>query len=210
MSERKARYMMATKAIHKLGDISRDAPEDGVYGVENLCVVYDEDKENYIGNWVTGFGYMEVKFPKSTTRELTEEEKAKCDGAQIAIGDQPAFIVDIEPSQKSKQDTPKEALIIVLTEDETRKKQLQNKLKEYKGRMDPHRAPELQMGTICKIAVLERLLRDRRVNTWDFSKEMVDIYGSGFRMREFNVACAVMEDYCKTGGANLSGGTGLH
>lgn len=210
MSEGKARYMMATKAIHKLGDISRDAPEDGVYGVENLCIVCDGDDENYIGNWVTGFGYMEVKFPKSTTRELTEEEKVRCDGMQIAIGGQPAFIVDIEPSSKSEQATPKEAPIIVLSEDETRKKQLQNKLKEYRGRMDRYQAPELQMGVICKIAVLERLLRDGQVNTWDLSREMADIYGSGFRTREFNVACMVIEDYCKTGGMNLSGGTGLH
>ncbi|OGZ20805.1 MAG: hypothetical protein A2654_00235 [Candidatus Nealsonbacteria bacterium RIFCSPHIGHO2_01_FULL_43_31] len=197
MSEGRARYMMATKAIHKLGDISRDKPD--------LCVIHSEDEENYIGNWVTGFRFVEVKFPKATTRELTEEEKDKYDGMQIAIGDQPAFIVDIKPPS----DIPKEAPIIVLTEDATRKKQLENKLKEYKGRMDPYRAPEMQMGTICKIAVLERLLRDGQVNVWDLSVEMAKTYGSGFGTREFNVACAVMEDYCKTGGKNLSGGTGL-
>ena len=73
----KSRYMMATKAIHQLGDISRDEP--------NLCVVYDEDEENYIGNWVTGLGFIDVKFHKSTTRELTEAEHEKYNGARIAI-----------------------------------------------------------------------------------------------------------------------------
>lgn len=37
-----ARYMMATQAIHRLGDISREEPD--------LCVIHSEDAENYIGN----------------------------------------------------------------------------------------------------------------------------------------------------------------
>ncbi len=76
-----ARYMMATKAFHKLGDISRDEPD--------LCIVDSEDTENYIGNWVTGFGFINVKFPKSTTRELTDEEKEKWHGRQIVVGGRP-------------------------------------------------------------------------------------------------------------------------
>ena len=60
------KYMMATTAIHQLGDISSETPD--------LCRVYDEDEENYIGAWVAGLGFFNVKFPKSTTRELTEEE----------------------------------------------------------------------------------------------------------------------------------------
>src|SRR5262245_33776144 len=42
------KYMMATKAIHQLGDISRDKPD--------ICQIFGEDADNYIGNWVTGFG----------------------------------------------------------------------------------------------------------------------------------------------------------
>lgn len=61
------RYMMATKAIHQLGDISSDEPD--------LCYIEAEDGENYIGRWATGFGFVGVRFPKSTTRELTEEER---------------------------------------------------------------------------------------------------------------------------------------
>lgn len=61
------KYMMATKATHKVGDLSRDEPD--------LCVIYNEDAENYIGNWQTGYGFVEVKFPKATTFELTEDQK---------------------------------------------------------------------------------------------------------------------------------------
>lgn len=195
----KSRYMMATKAIHKLGDISRDKPD--------LCVVHDEDKENYIGNWVTGFGFINVKFPKSTTRELTEEEKEHYHGMQVVIGDGP--VGRIYTKEPKEEDMPKEAPIISLPNDETRREQVQKKLKEYRGRMQPYRAPELQMENICKIAVLERLLRDGQVNTWDFSRKLAEEYGSGFNSNDFSLACAVIDDYCKTGGANLRGGTGL-
>lgn len=75
------KYMMATKAMHKLGDISRDDPD--------ICVVFEEDDENYIGNWITGFGFVNVKFPKETTRDLTEEEIEKYDGMGIQIGSGP-------------------------------------------------------------------------------------------------------------------------
>lgn len=75
------RYMMATKAIHMLGDISRDVP--------NMCVINKEDEENYIGMWVEGFGFFDVKFPKETTRELTKEEIDKQVGKRLAINSNP-------------------------------------------------------------------------------------------------------------------------
>ena len=62
-----ARFMMATRAVHKLRDISRKKP--------SLCLISEEDEENFIGNWVQGFGFFGVKFPKETTRELTDKEK---------------------------------------------------------------------------------------------------------------------------------------
>ena len=85
------RFMMATKALHKLGDISRN-PAD-------LCVIDRENKENFIGNWVTGYGFIDVKFPKKTTRKLTEEEKEKYNGTQIAIGS------DISQTIKTKKNS---------------------------------------------------------------------------------------------------------
>lgn len=75
------KYMMATKAIHKMGDISRNEPD--------LCYVYDETKTDYIGNWVTGFGFFEVNFPKETTRELTQNEIEKYNDICIQIGSNP-------------------------------------------------------------------------------------------------------------------------
>jgi hypothetical protein len=72
------RYMMATKAIHQTGDISRDAPD--------ICVVTHEDGENYVGNWVMGYGFIHVLFPKMTTWELTQEEKEHYHGMIIQVG----------------------------------------------------------------------------------------------------------------------------
>lgn len=57
---------MGTTANHKLGDISRDEPD--YFWVET------EDADDYIGSWVTGFGFFNVHFPKDTTREPTDEE----------------------------------------------------------------------------------------------------------------------------------------
>lgn len=71
------KYMIATTAIHKLGDISRPGSD--------LCVVKSETEKNYIGNWVTGLGYIGVRFPKSSTRELTEEDIKKYDGRRLII-----------------------------------------------------------------------------------------------------------------------------
>ncbi len=65
MSGRK--FMMATIATHKMGDLSRIEPD--------LCLVGSETETDYIGIWVTGFGFFNVKFPKSTTKELTEQER---------------------------------------------------------------------------------------------------------------------------------------
>lgn len=62
------RYMIATAATHPVGDLSR--PDGG------LAIVYDETAHDYIGEWATGIGFINVHFPKETTRELTADEKA--------------------------------------------------------------------------------------------------------------------------------------
>lgn len=77
------RYMMGTTAIAKLGDISRDEPD--------LCRIDREEGTDYIGAWVTGFGFFDVKFPKATTRELTEDEIEAHDKRRIRINSQPSF-----------------------------------------------------------------------------------------------------------------------
>ena len=75
------KYMMATKAIHQLGDISSDKPD--------ICQISGEDDENYIGSWVTGLGFINVKFPKETTRELTEKEKNYYKNARYVLSGVP-------------------------------------------------------------------------------------------------------------------------
>ena len=84
---------------------------------------------------------------------------------------------------------------------------LRKKLAEYRGRLDYSRAPELQMDTICKMTVLGWLLRDGQVDTWELSRQMATTSGSGFDPWAFTNACGVIEDYCKTGGQNVSGGS---
>jgi len=75
------KYMMATKAIHKLGDISSDSPD--------ICHIHGEDEDNYIGNWVTGYGFINVKFSKATTRDLTPDEIEKYNDTYIAFSGNP-------------------------------------------------------------------------------------------------------------------------
>lgn len=82
-----SKYMMATTAIHQLGDISNDTPD--------ICVIYSEDEDNYIGNWVTGYGFINVKFPKSTTRELTQEEKDKYSKLYFKLASNPPIKLNI-------------------------------------------------------------------------------------------------------------------
>lgn len=79
---------MATKAMHKLGDISSDTPD--------LCFIHEETDEHYIGNWVTGFGLINVEFPKETTRELTPEEIAHYNLMQVQIADHPPYKLKVD------------------------------------------------------------------------------------------------------------------
>lgn len=83
------RYMMATQAVHKLGDISRDEP--------SLAIIYGEDGDDLIGEWVTGVGYVNVRFPKATTRELTAEERSEYNGKLIDTAGAVQPIVISEP-----------------------------------------------------------------------------------------------------------------
>lgn len=85
--------MMATTAIHQLGDISSDTPD--------LCVIHSEDEDNYIGNWVTGFGFVNVKFPKTSTRDLTQDEKDKYSKLYFKLANNPPIKLDIEGASKS-------------------------------------------------------------------------------------------------------------
>jgi hypothetical protein len=58
---------------------------------EHLCVLDSYDEENYYGSWVTGIGFFNVRFPKETTRSLTEEELKEIDDMNFRINDQPSW-----------------------------------------------------------------------------------------------------------------------
>ena len=71
------RFMIATTAKHGLGDISRD---DGDY-----CWVSEETKGWYQGAWRTGYGFVNVKFPKDSTRELRPDETEHIKNTRVVI-----------------------------------------------------------------------------------------------------------------------------
>ena len=83
-----AKYMVATTAIHCLGDISRELQkerEQGIASVDNFCAVSKEDEDNYYGSWLTGYGFFNVKFPKESTRDCNEKELKFVKNARFAI-----------------------------------------------------------------------------------------------------------------------------
>lgn len=88
----KGKYLIATKAIHLTGDLSRDPDGDA----ENLCWVTNETDEYWIGAWVTGFGFFHVLYPKQTTRELTVEEVEKYNKLYIQLSNYPPRKLNIE------------------------------------------------------------------------------------------------------------------
>ena len=61
-----ANLRMGTVAHHRLGDISRDEPD--------VFIARETWPEDYVGEWLTGFGFVNVRFPKATSRELTADE----------------------------------------------------------------------------------------------------------------------------------------
>ena len=87
MKEIPDKYLMGTKAIHLLGDISSDDYD--------LFIASGETDKNWIGSWVTGFGFFHVCFPKETSRELTTEEIEKYSKTYVRIGSQPAVKLNV-------------------------------------------------------------------------------------------------------------------
>lgn len=88
------KYKIATKAYHKLGDISRDEPD--------LCEIFEDDEDNYYGEWITGFGFIDVCFPKETTRDLTEDEIRQYVGTSIAINNNPPLFTFTEEELRTE------------------------------------------------------------------------------------------------------------
>lgn len=64
-------------AIHMLGNIKRD--------FDDKIIVYEEDEDNYYGNFEEGFGFINVKFKKEDVRCLTKEEIDKINRTYYSI-----------------------------------------------------------------------------------------------------------------------------
>ncbi len=114
--------------------------------------------------------------------------------------------------------------VIRLPEDKGRVEQLERKLTEYQGRLERHRkkvrvehpywSPEqincFLSDTRYKIIVLSRVLKDKKVKTYNLSREIAKGEAEGwFDVDAYQNACGVIDDYCLTGGQRARGGTGL-
>ena len=77
MDTERNHYIMATNAAHVTGDLSSKNPD--------LAVVYEDRGDFWVGNWVTGFGFINVWFPKSTSRELSWIEKKWLETKEVHI-----------------------------------------------------------------------------------------------------------------------------
>ena len=99
--------------------------------------------------------------------------------------------------------------IIKLPNDETLKTRLQKKLEEYRGRMDPYLAPELQQHKLFSVKILEALLKDSEVNVQKLGDEWVEIFERQFDVHAFSNAAGVINAYVTDNLTHVSGGTGL-
>jgi len=52
--------VMATEAFHNMGNISRKA--------SSVAIVSESDDDNFYGHWADGYGFIDVRFPKKTTK----------------------------------------------------------------------------------------------------------------------------------------------
>ncbi len=75
-------------AIHKLGNIGREE--------DDFIRVFEEDEEYYIGNFVQGFGFIDVKFKKRDCRSLTKEEVDHLNGRWHGINNHPYYQIWVD------------------------------------------------------------------------------------------------------------------
>ena len=96
---------------------------------------------------------------------------------------------------------------ILLPHNAMRREQLRLQLEKYRSRDADasFQAPELRFWELYKLEVLTRLLEDGVVDTYELAAELTDQYGC-LDGDGFQNACEVIDDYCKTGGQNVSYG----
>ena len=126
----------------------------------------------------------------------------------IAVSDQP----EMSPFYEMPADSVSwDGDILTLPTDTVRVAQLQAKLEEYKQRLKQSRQGEgdttTERDSICKIAVLEPLLANGKIDLDLVRKQVMQEYGDC--LPYFHNAFGVIADYCDTGGINVWSGTGL-
>jgi hypothetical protein len=93
-------------------------------------------------------------------------------------------------------------------------KKLPGKLEEYKQRLSSLAKENRDINskavkdTVYKIGILESLLQTSPVVTYKLAAKLEEQYGE-LDLDIFKNACAVVDDYCRTGGKSVRGGTGL-
>lgn len=117
--------------------------------------------------------------------------------------------------------TEKEAPIISLEtvppdDREERKEQLQLKIDEYGRRIKRKvigQGPIININsvlhTLYKRDALKLIIKFGSLNTYAYGRALEEYFGGSIGKREFESACGVADDYVKTGGKNILGGTGL-
>lgn len=105
-----------------------------------------------------------------------------------------------------------ESPLILNTADAAQERILRGKLEEYEGRLkaESHIPPEGKQDTIYKHAILKQLLENGEISVFALEENLRKQYGSSFNPEDFTNAVGVIEDYVKTGGQSVVGGTGLH
>jgi len=86
--------MIATEAYHNNGDISRHIDLDGQEEpCCNVCYVESEIGDSFFGRWFFGLGFFNVRFPKASTREVTEKEREDINRMLVKRGPSTVFNV---------------------------------------------------------------------------------------------------------------------
>ncbi|MFH1367294.1 MAG: hypothetical protein ABIH38_04925 [Patescibacteria group bacterium] len=174
-------FIMRMVGIGGIGSI-RDYSFDcvgGQYDQEIIC--------HNISGLETYFDEKEKFVPPDLTVHLAEIERTKA-----------------EYETRMAKDLPDK---IVRPADEALLSKLQRKLEEYKGRLDPMKPMALQSSTYCKIMVLTQVLSWGEILPSIYREAVKD--ENWFSSESFRRACWLIEDYCRTGGENVDGGTGL-
>ena len=100
--------------------------------------------------------------------------------------------------------------VITLPDDADLRSRLERKLEEYQIRVQDHPfSLRIALDSEYKSILIEELLEHGKVATWKVCNELAKKYSYVDSIYFVN-ACAVINAYCRDGGKELIGGTGLN